>query len=182
VPIFNRNFLQFMAFPEDPGESFSPLDFDLDADPARLELMAGLYNSDVPDLTAFAAAGGKMITWHGLADAIVPHGKTEAYYRGLVETHGLEAIRETNRLFLIPGMDHCGIQAGPGIDSTGFDSLTALEAWLATGTPPESLLTTHTAGDGTTEWTRPVCAWPATARHDGRGDPNQAASFACVRP
>ena len=59
-----------------PGESFSPLDFDFDADPARLELMASLYNSDIPDLTAIAEAGGKMITWHGLADAIVP--KTEA--------------------------------------------------------------------------------------------------------
>ena len=55
-------------------------------------------------------------------------------------------------------MDHCGIQPGPGITSAGFDPLSALKSWLETGTPPDSLLATRTAEDGTPEWTRPVCA------------------------
>jgi feruloyl esterase len=180
VPLFNRNFLAFMAFQDDPGESFTPMDFDFDRDPPRLAFMGALYNSDTPDLSAFAAAGGKMITWHGLADAIVPHGKTVDYFERLSETHGA-ALADVNRLFLIPGMDHCGIQPGPGITSAGFDPLTALETWLETGTAPESLLATKTT-DGAVEWSRPVCAWPAVARHDGAGDWRDPASFACVTP
>ena len=79
VPLFNKNFLAFMAFQDDPGESFGSADFDFDRDPPRLEFMGAIYNSDVPDLGAFAAAGGRMITGTASADAIVPHGKTVAY-------------------------------------------------------------------------------------------------------
>jgi feruloyl esterase len=180
APLFNRNFLAFMAFQDDPGESFTPMDFDFDRDPPRLAFMGALYNADAPDLSAFAAAGGRMITWHGLADAIVPHGKTVDYFERLTETHGA-ALADVNRLFLIPGMDHCGIQPGPGITSAGFDPLTALETWLDTGTAPDTLLTTKTT-DGAVEWSRPVCAWPAVARHDGAGDWRDPASFVCVTP
>jgi feruloyl esterase len=177
----NRDFLQFMAFQDDPGEGFTALDFDFDRDPPRLAHMAAIYNADEPDLGAFAAAGGRMITWHGLADAVVPHGKTVAYFQALTETHGQE-LASFDRLFLIPGMDHCGIQPGPGIDQSGFDPLTALENWLETGTAPETLLTTRSGADGQAEWSRPVCAWPQVARYDGTGDWHQPESFTCAAP
>lgn len=178
VPVFNRGFLQFMAFREDPGEGFTSMDFDFDRHPAELEFMGRLYNADAPDLTGFAEAGGKMITWHGLADAIVPHGKTLDWFERLRATHGA-ALDGVNRLFLIPGMDHCGIQPGPGITSAGFDPLTALEGWLAGGEAPERLTITRRSTDGAVDWERPVCAWPARAVHDGTGDWRAAASFGC---
>lgn len=181
VPAFNRNFLAFMAFQEDPGEAFTPLDFDFDRDPPRLAFMGAIYNADTPDLGAFAERGGKMITWHGLADAIVPHGKTVDYFERLRDTHGAD-LDAVNRLFLIPGMDHCGIQAGPGITHAGFDPLSALEAWLETGEAPETLEIARRDAQGEIEWARPVCAWPARAVHDGTGDWRDPETFACESP
>ena len=179
VPVFNEGFLRFMAFREDPGEAFTSMDFDFDTHPEELAFMAAIYNADTPDLSAFAEAGGRMITWHGLADAIVPHGKTVAWMEELRETHG-DGLDSVNRLFLIPGMDHCGIQPGPGIASDGFDPLSALEAWLDGGEAPGALTITRRDGDGAVDWERPACAWPARAAHDGEGDWRSADSFACV--
>ena len=179
VPVFNQNFLPFMAFRDDPGEGFTSMDFDFDEHPPELEFMGRIYNADTPDLSAFAEAGGKMITWHGLADAIVPHGKTVAFFDALRQTHG-DALDDVNRLFLIPGMDHCGIQSGPGITSAGFDPLTAMEDWLETGTAPDRLMTTRRDSDGNVDWERPVCAWPARAAHDGSDDWRDPAGFTCV--
>ena len=182
VPTFTSQFLRFMAFQRDPGEDYSPLDFDFDEDPARLEFMGAIYNAHDPDLSAFAAAGGRMITWHGLADAIVPHGKTLTHYQAAAEqAGGLETLQDFNRLFLIPGMDHCGILPGPGISSAGFDPLTALEDWLASGEAPDSLITNHPGSDDHEPWSRPVCAWPAVAEHTG-GDWREAENFRCVLP
>jgi Tannase and feruloyl esterase len=178
VPLFNRGFLQFMAFQDDPGESFGPADFDFERDPAKLAFMGKVYNSDIPDIGAFAAAGGKMITWHGLADVVVPHGKTVDYYRQLADTHGLDELQGTNRLFLLPGVDHCGIQPGPGITSAGFDPLTALETWLATGTAPDTLTLNRSEPPA---WTRPACAWPAVARPTG-GDGSRLEDWRCDAP
>ncbi len=179
VPVFNQQFLQFMAFREDRGEGFTSLDFDFDADPPELAFMGRIYNATTPDLSAFAEAGGRMITWHGLADAIVPHGYTVDYYTRLRKTHGAD-LDAVTRLFLIPGMDHCGIQPGPGITSAGFDPLTALEEWLETGTAPESLLMTRTDAEGATDWTRPACAWPAKAELRTDSGWRDAESFICT--
>lgn len=179
VPTFNQNFLQYMAFRDDPGEGFTSVDFDFDTHPSDLAFMGRIYNADTPDLTAFAEAEGKMITWHGLADAIVPHGKTVNYFEQLRATHGA-ALDDVNRLFLLPGVDHCGIQSGSGINAAGFDPLTALETWLETGTAPETLMSTRLDADGEPDWERPVCAWPARAVHNGSGDWRDAESFACV--
>jgi hypothetical protein len=174
----SQSFLQNMAFREDPGEAFAIADFDVDVHPEELAFMAGMLNTDIPDLTAFAEAGGRMITWHGLADAVVPHQPVVAHFEALRVTHGA-ALDEFNRLFLIPGMDHCGIQAGPGITQAGFDLLSALEAWLADGTAPETLTTEKRDAEGAALWSRPVCAWPARERL-GEGDWREAESWTCA--
>jgi hypothetical protein len=181
VPAFNQNFLQFMAFPQDPGEGYTALDFDMDEDPARLALMASIYNSDDPDLSGFAEAGGVMLTWHGMADAIVPPGKTVDYYeQAAAAAGGMDALAAFNRLFLIPGVDHCGILGGPGINQGGLDLLTVMEDWLETGSAPETILTTRPGADGAPDRVRPVCAYPAMAAYDGSGDPNAPESFTCT--
>jgi len=181
VPAISEGFLQFMAFREDRGEGFSIQDFDFESDPEAMDFMAAIYNADTPDLSAFAEAGGRMITWHGLADAIVPHGKTVDYFEALRETHGDE-LDAVNRLFLIPGMDHCGIQPGPGITSDGFDPLSALEDWLAEDEAPAQLMTTRFDAEGEADWSRPVCAWPARAMHDGEGDWRDPEAYSCETP
>lgn len=142
VPLFAKNFGAYMAFPEDPGPAYSTRDFDFERDPARLATMAAVYNSDSPDLSAFREADGKMIVWHGWADAIVTPFKTLDWHEKAAEAAGGEAALANNvQLFMIPGMDHCGLLPGPGgISQAGIDPLSALEAWVEEGQVPAGIL------------------------------------------
>ena len=183
IPGFNRDFLAFMAFRDDPGEGFTAHDFDFDADPAKLAFMQAIYNSDTPDLDRFRERGGRMIMFHGWADAIVTPFKTVEYYEAVEQRVGNRAATQNFlRLFMVPGMDHCGLLKGPGIDQNGFDPLTALENWVEKGTAPDTLASRQTDKDGRVVWARPLCPWPKTARHDGVGVASLGSSFACADP
>jgi feruloyl esterase len=142
IPLFGQSFMAYMAFADDPGAGYSPLAFDFETDPARLATMAAVYNSDDPDISKFRDAGGKMIVWHGWADAIVPPAKTVAWHEAMMEKMGgPEAAAETVRLFMIPGMDHCGLLEGPGgVNQFSIDPLTAIENWVENGTAPETIM------------------------------------------
>ena len=142
VPAFNTDFGRYMAFPTDPGPAWTPAEFDFETDPARLATMAEVYNGDSPDLSAFWAAGGKMIVWHGWADAIVTPYKTVDWYEKAAALAGSEeALKENVALFMVPGLDHCGILPGPdGISAAALDPMTPLETWLAEGTVPTSIM------------------------------------------
>lgn len=182
IPLFARDFLRYMAFQEDPGDSYEVADFDFATDPERLAFMAEIYNADDPDLSSFKAAGGRLLMFHGWADAIVTPFKTLAYHREVTaEMGGREATDAFLRLFMVPGMDHCGILPGPGIDQSGFDPLSALEDWVERGEAPDSLLATKKDAEGRTLWTRPLCPYPQQAVLTG-GDPQKAESFACAEP
>jgi hypothetical protein len=84
---------------------------------------------DSGDMSAFRQAGGKLIIWHGWADSLATPQLTVDFYEALAKkSGGMTATQDFARLFMVPGMDHCGIQAnGPGIADTGIDPLTALE-------------------------------------------------------
>jgi feruloyl esterase len=142
VPLFAKNFGAYMAFADDPGAAYSPMDFDFETDPARLATMAAVYNSDSPDLAAFRDAGGKMIVWHGWADAVVTPYKTDDWYENVkAGMGGADKAAEFVRLFMIPGMDHCGLLKGPsGVDQWSVDPLGALEAWVETGKAPDTIM------------------------------------------
>ena len=142
VPLFAQGFGAYMAFPEDrPG--YVPTDFDFETDPAKLAAAKQVYNADDPDLSAFIGAGGKMIVWHGWADAIVTPYKTVEWYEDVAAASGGEqALAEHVRLFMIPGLDHCGIAPGPGgMDQSRLDLLGKLEQWVEDGTPLETVVT-----------------------------------------
>jgi hypothetical protein len=195
LPLFARDFLRYMAFEPDAGSSYEVTAFDVDRDPPRLATMAGIYNAatfdparpgDVAgaDLAGFRRHGGKLILYHGWGDPLVTPQPTVDYYDAVVRrVGGLSSARAFARLFLVPGMDHCGINAsGPGIADTGIDPLTALEQWVEAGIAPEALLATKLDGAGQMAWRRPVCAYPQAARYDGSGDPQDPASFRCSEP
>jgi len=142
VPLFHQNFTAYMAFPDDPGTAYSAAGFDFDRDPQRLAAMAKVYNSDRPELNEFRDAGGKMIVWHGWADAIVPPMKTVDWYDRLAANMGgADKVAEFVRLFMIPGMDHCGLLKGPNdINQFSIDPLIALEKWVEEGVAPNSIM------------------------------------------
>ena len=191
LPLFARDFIRYMAFEPDAGPDAEVGGFDFEHDPARLAPMARLYNAATfdpadpetmqgADLSAFAARGGKLVIYHGWGDPLVTPFLTVAYYEAMARAAGgMDKAEAFARLFMIPGMDHCGINtAGPSIGDTGIDPLTALEGWVEQGRAPQSLLAIKTDAAGKTQWQRPVCAYPASAKL-GAGNPAQAASWSC---
>jgi hypothetical protein len=137
------------------------------------------------DRRAFGEAGGKLIMYHGWADSLVTPQFTVDFYEALAKnSSGIAATQDFARLFMVPGMDYCGIQTnGPGIADTGIDPLTALEQWVEEGKAPSELIATKTAPTGNqTIWRRPICAYPKVARYKGGGDPTEASSFICTQP
>ena len=117
-------------------------------------------------------------------DPLVTPQLTVEFYEALAKrSGGLRAAQGFARLFMVPGMDHCGIGTeGPGISDTGIDPLTALEQWVEQGKAPEELVATKAASGGQTLWRRPVCAYPTVARYKGSGDVSDPASFTCAEP
>jgi feruloyl esterase len=167
---------------EDPQWDFHTIDYDRDVKQADAKIGA-VMNDGSPDLTAFRGAGGKLILWHGWSDPLISPLHTIAYYQKLAAHFaapgtGADAavtqVSDFARLFLAPGVTHCG--RGPGPDT--FDSVAALETWVEHGTAPDSLLATHKTA-GTVDRSRPLCAYPHKAVYDGKGDSNDAASFSC---
>lgn len=142
VNAFVTNFGRYMAFDHDPGAGWLPTDFDFDTDPGKMGQSAGFYNADSPDIAAFREAGGKMIVWHGWADAIVTPYKTVEWYDAAAEAAGGEdALKENVALFMVPGLDHCGIlPRADGLNQNGLDPMTPLEAWLNEDVFPTSIL------------------------------------------
>jgi pimeloyl-ACP methyl ester carboxylesterase len=137
---------------------------------------AGLLNTEDPDLTRLRDSHTKLLTWHGIDDQMIPY-QNSINYRKKVEglMGGAQEIDQYYRLFLAPGVEHCGGGVGP----VPKDALEALIRWVEDGEPPETLdaevLTTE--GDLVT---RELCAWPATAQYMGIGDVKRASTWICV--
>jgi feruloyl esterase len=88
-----------------------------------------------------------------------------------------KSAQEFVRLFMAPGMLHCGNGPGPNT----FDMLTALENWVEKGIAPESVIASH-ATDGVVDRTRPLCVYPKVAVYTGSGSTNDYANFRCQLP
>jgi feruloyl esterase len=138
----------------------------------------------------FLSRGGKLILYHGWADPLVAPQSTVAYYEAVRKRNG-RAAAEAVRLFMAPGVDHCRGGAGPDLfggaggdaplTDPDYDLLTALERWVDGGPPPERIIATRVEERRPVR-TRPLCAWPARARHRGQGSIDDAANFTCARP
>lgn len=137
---FGNDFVRYMAFVPDAGAAFDVRQYDFDRDPPRLATMSRIYDATDPDLTAFRARGGKLLLFHGWADPLVTPQRTLDYYAAVRATMGgAESTARFARLFMLPGVDHCGLQPGPGAKSIEFDPLPALEAWVERDEAPAAL-------------------------------------------
>ncbi|MFJ9119373.1 tannase/feruloyl esterase family alpha/beta hydrolase [Streptomyces sp. NPDC102394] len=138
----------------------------------------GLYDATDPDLSAFEKAGGKLILWHGLGDQHIPAVGTMAYYKAVRKTMGGAAATSTfARLFLLPGVAHCG--GGQGPDK--LDALTAIVDWVTEDRAPDSLLTKAVDSNGTTVSSRPVYPFPYVAENTTGGSADSPSSYTPVR-
>lgn len=178
---------------EDPKWDFHTFDPERDVRAADKKL-APVLNATDPDLSKFAARGGKLILYHGWADQGIQPLTTVDYYQRVRDTLGQKATADSVRLFMVPGMLH-GL-GGPGTNSFGqFAAGTgdpntkigaALQRWVEEGIAPERIIATKRKNDddpaSAVIRTRPLCAFPKVAHYRGAGGADDAASFDCAPP
>ena len=161
------------------GGGVLPTSMDLVADEATenanaLQQLIDTYGWT--NLSSFYGHGGKQIFFHGMSDPWFSAYDTVDYYQRLAEDNGgPETLAGSSRLFLVPGMGHCG--GGPAtLDQ--FDLLSLLTDWVTTDKAPEQVVATGSDFPGRS---RPLCPYPAHAHYTGSGDPEKASSFECRR-
>src|SRR5262249_52687184 len=172
---FGETFFRFMAFGS-PKPSYDWLAFDLDADLDKIAAARALLDATNPDLSRFKARGGKMITYFGWADPALNPLMGVRYYESVMRTLG-PGTGDFYRLFMVPGMFHCG----GGIGTSVFDALTPVVEWVEKGTVPQAIAAARVV-DGKNVRTRPLCPYPQVARYRGTGSVDEAASFSCSAP
>jgi feruloyl esterase len=174
--LLGEQFLRYMVM-DDP--SYDARTFAFSKDAVRLDRkLGGLLDATQTDLGPFVRLGGKLLIWHGWSDpAIPPQMSIELYQRIEQSTRRYEdqpGSSDSVRLFLVPGVQHCG--GGAGL--TDFDPLDALDTWVAEGHAPDRISASQIA-DGKPVRSRPLCPYPKAAHYLGSGDPRQASSFVC---
>jgi feruloyl esterase len=183
---------------QDANWKIEQFDFDRDA-PRIIKQFGPLMNATDPNLSKFASRGGKLILFHGWADAAVPPLSTIRYFENIGAKMGEQRRNQFVRLFMAPGMQHCFGGPGPSIfgehtaprqpPDPGSDLSAALERWVEGGAAPESvraikpkdlLAGAFGSPKGGVERSGLLCAYPKRAKWNGTSSPDDAASFSCV--
>jgi feruloyl esterase len=167
------DYFKYVVF-EDPNWDWRTFNFDGDA-ALTDRVDKGTINATSADLKPFVAHQGKLILYHGWTDTNITPGATIDYFERVVEQMGGAAkTSQSVRLFMVPGMNHCGGGEGPNV----FDPVSAMERWVEDGKAPDQILASHLTSEKV-DRTRPLCPYPSTAQYLGTGDPNDAANFVC---
>lgn len=127
-----------------------------------------------PDLRPYFDRGGKLLMFHGWADPQIPPSNSVAYFREVLEKAGQRANGASIALYMQPGVSHCW--GGDGPDT--FDSVAAIDEWMATGRAPARILALQTTGSQP-DRTRPLCPYPQRATYKGKGSLDSADNFIC---
>jgi feruloyl esterase len=196
---------------DDPNYDFKTFNFHTDVLQMQQKTFAGQTLPEIldavdPDLEAFHARGGKLISYHGWADPFVSPLTSVFYYQNVVADQGsrhglhskraaLAATKDFARLFMVPGMFHCA--GGPGANAFGsvgqpvtpatqdpqHDIMRALEHWVEDGVAPDQIIATKYNDDlpaNGAAFSRPLCTYPKVAEWNGAGSDQDASNYACV--
>src|SRR6266446_6387369 len=158
---------------------WSPSSFNVDTYyPTITGVIDGEYGFDasVSGLADFLKAGKKIMVWHGSDDALLSHKDTIRTWQPVVAQAADEAA-SNSKLYIASGVNHCG--GGPGADT--FDLLTPMMAWVEKGIDPGTIVASKVDASGATQFTRPLCQYPAYPKYNGTGDINSASNNQCVR-
>lgn len=137
-----------------------------------------LYDATNPDLSAFKAAGGKLILWHGWADQHISPRYTIAYYEAMQDTMTANSVAGFARLYLVPGVGHCG--GGEG--NANIDLVSKITGWVERFTAPDAVLTYKTDTSGVATATRPVYPYPAVAQLTAGADWHSSNAYVAGAP
>jgi feruloyl esterase len=167
--MFALSYLRYLAQPNDPRPDYQLTDLKFTVESFwKTVLPSSTYMAALdPDLSAFRRGGGKLILWHGWNDQHISPQSTLLYYDALGRDTGRFA-----KLYLFPGMAHCGGGEGPNT----FDVLTPVMAWVESGRQPGRIVASSATR------TRPVYPYPTVARYDGSGSVDDAANFVASTP
>ncbi|MFC4312049.1 tannase/feruloyl esterase family alpha/beta hydrolase [Steroidobacter flavus] len=192
--------LNFMRYIVTGDEGWRVTAFDPDKDASTIDArFAPIFNATDPNLSRFAARGGKLILFHGMADPAIPVGSSIDYFESVGRKMGAPERDKVVKMFLVPGMQHCVGGPGPSImgglgaavqpPDPSTDLSAALETWVEQGKAPESVRVIkpkklavafadpRAAG---VERSGLLCAYPKRAKWNGTGDASDAASYGCV--
>ena len=160
--------------PVDAARAFGQ--FDIDKDPPRLLEMRQILDASDPDLSAFRKHGGKLLMYFGWADPQLNPRMGVEYYEQVVDKFG-PSTDEFARLFMVPGMFHCG----GGVGTSQFDMTTPIVKWVEASTPP-ARIEANKVSAGKVVRTRPLCPYPQQEMYKGAGSIDDAANFTCGKP
>jgi feruloyl esterase len=168
--------------------------FQLHRDLSAANEKVGRFLSAVdPDLKHFKERGGKLIIYHGWSDAAIPAQSAINYYQSVLKKMGSKDANTFVRLFMVPGMQHCGGGSGPnsigqapGVEGDALRDIdAAMERWVEQGVAPQQIIATKykTGADPASgvDRTRPLCPFPQVARWKGSGGTNDAGNFTCAQ-
>ena len=134
-----------------------------------------IFDATNADLTPFTSRGGRLIMYQGWAEPGIPPRNLVTYYDEVQQkTRGAS---DAVRLFMVPGMGHCG----GGTGTSTFDMVAALDEWVEKKSAPRSIPASRLR-DGKVDRTRPLCAWPQVATYSGSGSVDAAENFTCALP
>jgi len=172
---YAQSFLRYMAMPGVDGEE-AIAHFEIDQDIPRLEFLHQVIDANDPDLSAFRGRGGKLIMYFGWADPQLNPRVAVEYYDQVVKGMG-DSTGDFFRLFMVPGMFHCG----GGVGTSTFDVATPLLRWVESGDAPKEIPASRVSA-GKVNRTRPLCPYPQVAHYSGSGSIDDAANFTCAAP
>jgi feruloyl esterase len=153
---FSSNAFRYFAF-GDPAFDFLKLDLGGQFDRAKAK-MGPIIDAESANLSAFRKHGGKLVQFHGWNDPAIPAASSIRYYEDVHRT--MDDAGDFYRLYLVPGMLHCGGGPGPGT----VDWLDTLDRWVEAGQAPAALTATSAANGS-----QLLCPYPAVAKSDGSG-------------
>ncbi len=170
---FAESFFRYMATKE---KDYDISRFDLDKDLAKLSGIHSILDATDTDLSRFKSHGGKIVMYYGWADPALNPLMGVGYYEDVKKRMGASTT-DFFRLFMVPGMFHCG----GGVGTSTFDAMTPLVQWVEHGTAPDRITAAQSV-QGALKRTRPLCPYPQVARYKGMGRIDDVESFQCVAP
>ncbi|KLO15212.1 tannase and feruloyl esterase [Schizopora paradoxa] len=153
------------------------VEFGAEMDPGGIATFTG-------DMSAFKARGGKLLTYHGRSDELIPSGNSKALYDLVSRSLDLPSLDSFYRLFLVPGLDHCfwgkgatnfnqhDLTRGPEAtrNLSSHNVLLALVDWVEKDDAPDVIVGTSMAGEE-----RKHCRYPWRSVWD-----KESETFDCV--
>ena len=169
-----NDLLRFVVF-KDPNWDYRLLDVARHLDLAR-KADSGILAATSTELKPFVGRGGKLLIYHGWEDQNIPPRSSVNYYVRLLNAMGTQQADSAVRLYMVPGMGHCGGGDGPNV----FDMVAVLEQWREQGQAPAGVLASK-LHEGHAIRTRPLCPYPQVARYKGSGSIDKAENFSCAQ-